>query len=136
MDLNQVSQPTERAGISKRISDLWNSRNRIARLVIFAAAGLVLNCCCVIIPLSGKAAGLAAQANAGVNAISTPALTTAQDPFIPAAPAISAGTEFDNNGDRRVICQHFSSQAAARELAAHLSLDGSDMDGRSCKSLR
>lgn len=99
MNLNQAPQPTERVGIGKRISDLWNSRNRIAKLIILATTGLVLNCCCVIIPLSSKAHSLPAQSNVGVNAISTPAFPTAQDPFIPTALAISANTEFDNNGD-------------------------------------
>ena len=82
MNLNQAPQPTERAGIGKRISDLWNSRNRIARLIILATTGLVLNCCCVIIPLWSKANSLAAQSNVRVNAISAPAFTTAQHPFI------------------------------------------------------
>jgi len=137
MNLNQVPQPTERVGIRKRIFDLWNSRNRIAKLIILATTGLVLNCCCVIIPLSSKANSLAAQANVGVNAISTPAVATAQDPFIPTALAISANTEFEHNGDGRVVCKNFNSQAAAQEFhrAAHIQLDGSYKDGRSCISV-
>src|SRR5688572_29554500 len=139
MSLNQAPQPTGRVGIGKRISDLWNSRNRRAMLLILATTGLVLNCCCVVIPLSSKANSLAAQANVGVNAIAAPAFTTAQDRFILTALAISANTEFDNNGDRRkVVCKNFNSQAAAAQeahRAAHIQLDGSDKDGLSCKSL-
>jgi len=137
MSLNQAPQPTERVGIGKRISDLWNSRNKRAMLFILATTGLVLNCCCVVIPLSSKANSLAAQANVGVNAISAPASTIVQDPFIPTALEISANTEFNNNGDGRVVCKNFNSQAVAQEAhrAAHIQLDGSDKDGRSCKSL-
>lgn len=51
MNLNQPPQPTERVNLGKRISDLWNSRNRIAKLMIVLSSGLVLNCCCIIIPL-------------------------------------------------------------------------------------
>ena len=136
MDLNQALQPTEWVDIRKRISNLWNSRNRITKLIIWATAGLVLNCCCVIIPLSSKANSLAAQSNVGVNAISTPTFTATQDPFTPTASEISARTEFDNNGDGRVLCKNFNSQAAARESAAHIQLDRSDMNGSSCKSLQ
>ena len=50
-NLNQAPQPSEPADIGKRISELWNSKNRIARLAVLATSGLVLNCCCVIIPL-------------------------------------------------------------------------------------
>src|SRR5688572_2525578 len=137
MSLNQAPQPTERVGIGKRISDLWNSRNKRAMLFILATTGLVLNCCCVVIPLTSKANSLAAQANVGVNAISAPASTIVQDPFIPTALEISANTEFNNNGDGRVVCKNFNSQAAVQEAhrAAHIQLDGSDKDGRSCKSL-
>ena len=137
MNLKQAPQPTERVGIGKRISDLWNSRNRIAKLLILATTGLVLNCCCVIIPLSSKATSLAAQSNVDVNSISTPAYIRSQDSFIPTALAISANTEFDNNGGRKVVCKNFNSQAAAQEAhrARHIQLDGNDNDGRSCKSL-
>jgi hypothetical protein len=51
MNLNQDPQPTERVGIGKRISELWSARNRITAFIILAATGLVLNCCCLIIPL-------------------------------------------------------------------------------------
>ena len=44
-------RPTERVGIGKRITDLWNSRNRIARLIIWGTTGLVISGCCIIIPL-------------------------------------------------------------------------------------
>ena len=103
MNLDQAPLPAERVGIGKRISDLWNSGYRRVMLIILAT--LVLNCCCVVIPLSSKANSLAAQSNVGVNAISTPAFTTAQDPFVPTALAISANTEFDNNGDGRVAAR-------------------------------
>ena len=131
MNLNQASQPTERIGIRKRIADLCNSRNRIARLTILVTTGLVLNCCCVIIPLSGKAHNPIAQANDGINTISAPALTTVQDL------SISTGTEFDHNGDERVACKDFNAQPVAREIyrVAHIPLDGNAKDGRSCKPL-
>lgn len=131
MNLNQASQPTERIGIRKRIADLWNSRNRIARLTILVTTGLVLNCCCVIIPLSGKAHSPIAQANSGVNAISAPALTPVQDL------SRSTGTDFDHKGDGRVVCKDFNTQAITREIyrVAHIPLDGSAKDGRSCKPL-
>lgn len=51
MNLNQPPQPTERVNLGNRISDLWNSRNRIAKLIVVLSSGLVLNCCCIIIPL-------------------------------------------------------------------------------------
>ena len=51
MNLDQTPQPTERVNIGKRISDLWNSRNRMAMLVVAVTSSLVLNCCCLIIPL-------------------------------------------------------------------------------------
>ncbi len=52
MNSNHVAPPAERAGIGQRISSaLWSSRNRIAAFIILAATGLVLNCCCLIIPL-------------------------------------------------------------------------------------
>jgi len=110
----------------------------MVKLTILATTGLVLNCCCIVIPLSSKAAGLAEQANAGVNAVSTPAFTTAQDPFRPGMMAISASTELDHDGDGRVVCENFNSQVAVHEAyrAAYIQLDGSDKDGRSCKSLR
>ena len=53
MNLNQNPLPTEQVGIGKRISHFWNFRNRRAKLIILST-GLVLNCCCVIIPLSSK----------------------------------------------------------------------------------
>jgi hypothetical protein len=137
MNFNQAPQPAERFGIGKRISDLWNSGNKRVNLIILATTGLVLNCCCVIIPLSSKGNSPAAQSNVGVNAISTPAFTTAQDPFIPTALEIPANTEFNNNGGGGVICKIFNSQAAAQEAlrVVHIQLDGSHMDGSSCKSL-
>jgi hypothetical protein len=135
--LNQAPQPAKRVGIGKRISDVWNSRNRLARLLILVTTGLVLNCCCVIIPLSGQANSPAAQANIAINSISSSALTTAQDRFMPAALAISANTEFDTDGNGREACKDFSSQAAAREVpgVSSLQLDGSHKHGRSCRSL-
>jgi len=135
MKVNQTPQPTERAGIGKRISDVWNSRNRLTRLLILATTGLVLNCCCVIIPLSSKANSPAAQANIGVNAISTSVLTTTQDPFMPPALALSGSTEFDTDG--RLACKDFGSQALAWKVdrAVPIQLDGSHKDGRSCRSL-
>ena len=51
MNLNQDPQPMEQIGIGKRISELWSSRNRITAFIILAATELVLNCCCLIIPL-------------------------------------------------------------------------------------
>ena len=51
MDLNQTPQPTERVEIGKRISEVWNSGKRITRLVVLVTGGLVLQCCCIIVPL-------------------------------------------------------------------------------------
>ncbi len=51
MNSNNVPQPTEQAGMKERISALWSSRNRITTFFILTATGLVLNCCCLIIPL-------------------------------------------------------------------------------------
>jgi hypothetical protein len=106
----------------------------MVRLIILATTGLVLNCCCVIIPLSSKAHGLAAQPNVGVNAIATPACTTAQDPLLPAVSAISVHREPENNGGGTVACRDFRSPAAAPG-AAYIQLEGSDKNGRSCQSL-
>ena len=53
MNINQNPLPTEQVGIGKRISNLWNSRTRKTKLIILAT-GLVLNCCCIVIPLSSK----------------------------------------------------------------------------------
>ena len=107
------------------------------RLIILATTGLVLNCCCVIIPLSSKAHSPAAPSNVDVDAISTPAFTTAQDALLPAALVISPNMELENNGGGRVACRDFNSQAADPESpgAAHFQLDGSDKNGRSCQSL-
>ena len=137
MNLNQTPQPTNRLGIGRRISNVWNSRNRLARLLILVTTGLVLNCCCVIIPLSSQANSPAAQANIAMNSISSSALTTAQDRFMPAALALSANTEFDTHSDGREACKDFSSQAAVREVhkASSILLDGSHKHGRSCRSL-
>src|SRR5215216_8071053 len=110
MNLNQTPQPTERVGIKERISKGWNSRNRIVRLTTLVTLGLVLNCCCVIIPLSTKGTSLPAQAKAGGDAISAPALTTAQEPLLPAAPAMSARTPSDYPSDGRALCRNFNSQ--------------------------
>ncbi len=137
MNLEQTPQPTERVGLGKRISDLWNSRNRIARLTILVTSGLILNCCCIIIPLSTKANGLAAQPDASVNVVTTTALTTAEEPLVPTAAAISPNSESDHDGDRRVACKNFTSPVAAQEAygAAHIQLDGSEKAGRACQSL-
>jgi hypothetical protein len=51
MNSNHTPPPTEQAGIGQRISAFWSSRNRITAFIILAATGLVLNCCCLIIPL-------------------------------------------------------------------------------------
>ena len=134
MNSNQFPQPPERVDIRKRISVLWNSRNRIARLTILATAGLVLQCCCLIIPIGNS---LAEPSTVDDNAISTPPFATAQDPFIPTALEISVNAEFDNN-DGRVVCKNFNSQAATAQVSrrvARIQLDRRDKDGRSCKLL-
>lgn len=137
MNLKQVPQPTERLGIGKRIFNLWHSRNRVARLIMLATIGLVLNCCCIIIPIPHSSTGntLAAQSDVSVHAISTSVFTTAQDHFIPMGLAISANTDFDNNGDGRATCRNFNSQATAPESAGVAHMDEGDKGGRSCKSL-
>ena len=42
MNLDQAPQPVEKIGIGKHLSDLWNSGNRRAKLIILAATGLVV----------------------------------------------------------------------------------------------
>jgi len=139
MNLKQVPQPMERLGIGKRISHLWNSRNRVARLIMLATLGLVLNCCCIIIPIPHSSTGntLAAQSDVSVNVISSPAFTTARDHFIPMGFAISANTGFDNNGAGWTASRNFNSQATAWKSAgmAYIHLDGGDKGGRAYKSL-
>ena len=51
MNSNHTPPSTQWAGIGQRISTLWSSRNRITAFIILTATGLVLNCCCLIIPL-------------------------------------------------------------------------------------
>lgn len=132
MNPNQVLRSTERIGIGKGISDLWNSRNRVVRLIMLGTLGLVLNCCCIIIPIPHSSTGitLAAPSDVSVHAISIPAISTAQDPLIPAGLEISANTNFDVSGDGSVACMNFNSQATA-----HIQLHGGNKGGRSCKSL-
>jgi hypothetical protein len=57
MNVDPTPQTTQPGNIGKRISDLWNSRNRIAMLFVVLSSGLVLNCCCLIIPLWGTSGG-------------------------------------------------------------------------------
>jgi hypothetical protein len=131
MNLDQTTQPKERVGIKKRISNVWNSRNRMVRLIMLVTTGLVLNCCCVIIPLASKANSLPAQSNVGVNASSPATSTAVQDPLMPSASAISAHTVIDHNGDGRAACKNFNS--AVQVSTAYIQLEGSDKAGRSCK---
>jgi hypothetical protein len=44
---------------------------------------------------------------------------------------------FDNNGDGKVTCADFQTQAAAQRAynAGYTNLDGNDNDGRACESL-
>jgi hypothetical protein len=51
MDSNQTPQPTERVGIAERLSNVWNSRSRIARIILLTASGLAIQGCCIVIPL-------------------------------------------------------------------------------------
>ena len=131
MNSNPDPQPTEPVGIGKRLADVWNSRSRIASLVILLTSGLVLNCCCVIIPLASKTNSLPVQSNVRVDTSSTPISTTVQDHWVPSAPAISAHTEIDHNGDGRVACRNFN--ASNQATTAYIQLDRSDKAGRSCK---
>ena len=127
MNSNQTPMPTERVGIGKRISNAWNSPNRIVRLITLVTLGLVLNCCCVIIPLSTKGTSLPAHAQVSGDAISAPASSAAQESLIPAASAISARMESDADSDGRAICTNFNSSTAARNQ-----WDGSAKAGRAC----
>ncbi|MEO5888311.1 MAG: hypothetical protein ABIQ77_11690 [Anaerolineales bacterium] len=95
MNSNQIPQPVEKIGIGKRISGLWNSGNRRARLIILAATGLVFFCCCIGIPLSSRDNTLAALSKVGVNPISPSAFDSAQDPYVSTALAIPANTASD-----------------------------------------
>jgi Excalibur calcium-binding domain len=49
----------------------------------------------------------------------------------------SASSGFDNNGDGKVTCADFSTQAEAQQAynAGYTQLDGNDNDGRACESL-
>jgi len=57
MDLNQAPQPTEQVSIGERLSNVWNSRSRIARIIILTTSGLALNGCCIVIPLWWSSGG-------------------------------------------------------------------------------
>ena len=57
MNSNNVPQPTERVGMKERLSALWNSRSRITTIFFLVTTGLVLNCCCLIIPLGSYTGG-------------------------------------------------------------------------------
>ena len=57
MNVDQTPKPTERTGIRERIADAWNSRNRVVTIVVWLSAGLVLNCCCIVIPLWDSSGG-------------------------------------------------------------------------------
>lgn len=60
-------------------------------------------------------------------------------PFILPSPVLptSGGSGFDNNGDGKVTCADFSTQAAAQQAcnAGYTNLDGNDNDGKACESL-
>ena len=138
INLKQAPQPGEGSNWGKQISNLWSSKNRITRLIILATTGLVLNCCCVIIPLSTKAHSVAAQSNVGIPAIPTSEVTAAQDPFGHMALAIPVRAGYENNRDRSVGCQDFNSHAAFQEAAGTTDIQSnrSDKDGRLCISAR
>jgi len=52
-------------------------------------------------------------------------------------PPAAQPANFDRNGDGRVTCDDFSTQAEAQIAynAGHTRLDGNDNDGRACESL-
>ena len=66
-------------------------------------------------------------------------IPTATIVFIfPTQPPSSGGSgSFDNNGDGKVTCKDFQTQAAAQQAynAGYTALDGNDNDGRACESL-
>ena len=64
------------------------------------------------------------------------AVPVAPQPKPTAAPAVVPAS-FDHNGDGKVTCADFSTQAAAQRAleAGHRNLDGNDKDGRACESL-
>src|SRR5690349_21025009 len=47
---NQAPQSSEQVELRKRISEIWNSRSRIAGVMILVTSGVVLHSCCVIVP--------------------------------------------------------------------------------------
>lgn len=65
----------------------------------------------------------------------TPPATLA--PLPTRGPAPQQPASFDSNGDGKVTCADFSTQAAAQRAleAGHKNLDGNDKDGRACESL-
>jgi len=58
-------------------------------------------------------------------------------PLPTAVPPTSPSTGFDNNGDGKVTCADFQTQAAAQQAydAGYTQLDGNDNDGLACESL-
>jgi hypothetical protein len=53
------------------------------------------------------------------------------------APPPSSTTGYDNNGDGKVTCADFQTQAAAQQAynAGYTKLDGNDKDGKACETL-
>jgi len=69
----------------------------------------------------------------------TPIPTDTIPPTIAVLPPASSNpsTGFDNNGDGKVTCADFKTQAAAQRAydAGYTGLDGNDKDGKACESL-
>jgi len=58
--------------------------------------------------------------------------------ILPTQPPSSGGSgNYDNNGDGKVTCADFQTQAAAQQAynAGYTELDGNDKDGKACESL-
>jgi len=55
----------------------------------------------------------------------------------PTQPPASGGSGYDSNGDGKVTCGDFATQAAAQQAynAGYTNLDGNDNDGKACETL-
>lgn len=62
--------------------------------------------------------------------------TNVPPPVIVVQPTV-ASTGYDNNGDGKITCKDFSTQAAAQQAynAGYKNLDGNDNDGKACETL-
>lgn len=66
-----------------------------------------------------------------------PTLAPTDAPLTAVPTPVPQRPNYDNNGDGKVTCADFSTQAQAQEAyyAGYTNLDGNDNDGRACESL-